>query len=1195
MSVTRRPQLLGRAGGPGIALLALLLCAGFSAAQDTEGQPAVDAPVSADADTPDDTKTDADSSGTDPADGKPVQQPPVVTLQGELPAPDIKTEATVAPPATQKPLTTLADDPGPTPAKKKTKGIDRVFDKLSLFQGLSATGQASFTLQDHSIDGSEDTFESQRWDTNTLERRTSLHLEGPVWKEFVFQADISDSGWGQDYSRWITGFVGHDTAILFGDLDLSVGGNEFVGFRKSTKGWQFDQKLPGNAFMRGFYSREKGLVRNQTFAGNDTAGPYFLTYTPVIESSEVVKVNEEFLDFGTDYRLDYDSGQLWFEPVDGQPRMITAADTVSVSYQSLGYNDQGPGELFGVRAEAPLLDDRLLVGFTTLQQKRAGAGGQESDTVGYQEDIYNGSGTTGPFDTNYRPIVPDGTNAVFEGERQIIDKALAVIVDSVEQVEGIDYDAYRSIGRIIFRRAVPPTALVIIRYYYDISTTTTATGGDKSLYGLDLAYQISDRVNWSMDWARSSADADNQSGDAMSSTLSYNAGPVRLLAEYRDIAPEYSYIDTVGFQKREKGLNLGAEWQVNDNVFFSNRYSSLDSDSGLSFGYSGYGGGSSFGSGVSTFASPAQSTSTTSLSVQTERNDTSLRLDFDGWPDISLGRNSMSNSGGSTGESEYTTDSINLQYSPQGAKYSFQTRFNRAKQRNTTDGDDGPKTTGTDSDQLQFSASYDPTSTLSFRASIADNSSSAIETVNESSSKNTQISARWNPSTKMGMELSRSLSESSGRVSSQFYTTYTPGTGTGIDIPSGYNPGGGPDDDDDDDTTERPGTEDTTDRFSVFWRPNDTLSFDLNIGAREYRSTGSQGYLADSTQDYWNAGAMWQASNALSLNLSIGNDNLQFLDEDQGAVKNRSYVLSAGYRPPGKPWNAGLTLNIQDGSSPTQVGFGRLQSTRNVATNLRDISGQFSYMINEDLSLQASAGISDYDGGYSNFKKQNGEIRARYRLSSTVGLDFGYRYIRHISRATQDDLIFGTSGSGGNYVASTFLLNLSTSFRGGIGSSGTGALGPGYGMRSGFSGGPGTFGGYTPGLQTGRQYGTGYGTGMGNRGMGTGGIGSGFGTGSMNSYSSGYGPSQFDTIGTGMQRRTSSGMFGTSPFGDMPSVPTTGSRGGIKTGIGEFRKEDRTSGTRPTGQAPTTRPGEDATGFQAGEDWWLLGDNAAYW
>ena len=206
------------------------------------------------------------------------------------------------------------------------------------------------------------------------------------------------TGWVADaHTRWVAGYVGDNTALLYGDLDLGIGGNEFAGFNKSTRGWQLDQRLPGGGFMRGFYIQEKGVVRNQTFVGNDTPGPYFLTFTPVIEGSEVVKVNEDPMRFGSDYRLDYDSGQLYFEPIDGQARIITAADTISVSYQSLGYNDGGPGEIYGARAEMPLLNDKLLLGLTMLRHDRL-ENSSSSDTVGFQEDIYNGSGSTGPFD-----------------------------------------------------------------------------------------------------------------------------------------------------------------------------------------------------------------------------------------------------------------------------------------------------------------------------------------------------------------------------------------------------------------------------------------------------------------------------------------------------------------------------------------------------------------------------------------------------------------------------------------------------------------------------------------------------------------------------------------------------------------------------------------------------------------------------
>lgn len=1209
-----------------VALVALLFACPVIGEEDTPPPPKTE-PTSADEvpppgeqadaqEAPDDNatgETPAEDSGdeqatSDEADATPRATP--VELKGAVPSVDDLTTNGTAAKTSQTPFTPLAEEAPKKPGKKRKRGFSGFLEKYDLFQGVNISGQNTLTLQEHSIEGSQSTFQSQRWDTDSLMRQSSLHLEGPMWKEFVFQADISDTGMGPRYSRWVAGYMGHDTALLYGDLDLRLGGNEFVGFRKSTKGWQVDQRLPAGGFMRGFLVREKGVTRNQTFVGNDTPGPYFLTFTPVIEGSEVVKVNEQFMKFGKDYRLDYDSGQLWFEPIDGQPRIITAADTISVSYQSLGYLNQGPGEIYGVRAEWPLMNDRLLVGLTTLQQDRVGAG-KLYDTVGYQEDVYYGSGSTGPFDTSFRPIIPDGTSVVYKGERQIIDNALVVLVDGTEQVEGADYDSYRAIGRVIFRRAVPPTALVIVRYYYSIDSNMPSA--DHSMWGVDLAYQLTDDINVAMDWAASSGGTSGKDGDALSTTLNYTRDRLRLVAEYRAIDPTYSYMDTVGFRRREKGLNIGGEWQVSDNISISDRYSSLDTDSGQSFGYSGYGGGSNFGSGVDTFAMTAQSSTPTSLSVGAKRNDLSVRFDFDGWPDLSYQRSTMSNEGGSGGASDYTTDSIQMSYAPGGGKYTVRSSLSRSTQENlgrASTTSDELTLRGSKSDQFQTSVTYNPMDSLSLAASLAANSSSAIESVNSSSSENIQLSARWTPSTSLSTEFSRTMSTTDGRVSSGFFGGYPIGSTT----PDGgtYSPGGGylppgsgsGGEEPDDATTSRPSSDDSSDRLAINWRPSEEVSCDFSIGRRKYQSTGAQGYLADSDQDFWNLGAMWQASDALSLNLSVGADNMQFLDEDRGAVKNKSYILGASYRPPGKKWSTGLTLNLQDGSSPTYVGFGRLQRYKTVPTKLFDISGQFSYNIRQDLSLQASAGISDFAGGYADFRKHNAELRMRYQLSGTTGLDFGYRFIKNISRTGDESLVYGTSGSGQNYIANTFLLTLSTSFRGGIGGGKTGGLGPGYGMGAGFGGGPGTFGGYQPGLRTpgyGSQtpYGGGY-------GQSYTGVGSGFGTGTGTSHQTGYGPSQFDSLGSTNVQRQPSQIFGPgSPWGPTTStVRRTTSGGDITKGIGDFRKQERTDAkfgtdlaldvTRPPGAERGAAAGQEAlTG--ALEDWWLLGDNMSSW
>jgi len=104
------------------------------------------------------------------------------------------------------------------------------------------------------------------------------------------------------------------------------------------------------------------------------------------------------------------------------------------------------------------------------------SGGALQDTARFSEDLFQGSGSTGPFDLRFQPLLADGARAVVNGKETIVREALLVLVDGVEQQEGADYDVDREIGRIIFRRIVPPTAVVRVRYYYQLQPTWRPAG-----------------------------------------------------------------------------------------------------------------------------------------------------------------------------------------------------------------------------------------------------------------------------------------------------------------------------------------------------------------------------------------------------------------------------------------------------------------------------------------------------------------------------------------------------------------------------------------------------------------------------------------------------------------------------------------------------------------------------------------------
>ncbi len=998
-------------------------------------------------------------------------------------------------------------------------GLRRVFRKWDLFQGVKVSGQNTLTFQEHLVDGSGSAFTGQRWDTDRLQRRTSLHLEGPIFKEFGFQADLSASGWGPSYSRWVAGYVGHDTAVYFGDLNISLRGNEFTSFSKSLKGWQLDHNLPGNGMLRAFQSKEKGFTRNQTMAGNDTPGPYFLTYTPITEGSERVKVDEQPQRLGEDYRIDYQTGELWFEPVDGPPQIIPSTSTISVSYRSSGYM-AGQGTLSGLRAEMPVLADNMVVGLMILKQDRPGAG--SGDTAGYQEDYYQGSGSTGPFDTNFRPIIADGAQVTYQGEQQTIDEALIVLVDNVQQEEGVDYDAYRQIGRIIFRRAVPPTALVKIQYYYDLRQTTPAA--DTQVTGLDVSWRISKDLSLRADFARSTGGTAGQPGQALQGTLTYSQPRLAASAEYRDMDSTFSFIDTTGFRRQEKGMAVNLQWQPHRHIELFNRYSKMKTAQGLSFGYSGYGGGYGFGGGGSSYyglsypaAQAAQTgTSTTGLDVSARQNELDLRLDFPGWPAMDITRQTMSNAGGSMGGSNYTSTSLRLNHT-----FSNRLRLNATLgSTNQSYGgdaaagaDDLSQPRGSSTRRRQVSVDYMPFDDLSLSADLGHNRSAGSGgTTSNSSSSNIRLSARWRPSDRLSINLDQTVSESIGRVSSGFYGGF-PG--------SGYSGGGGgywpgpiaggggsypyqADDGEDSEEESQTRYEDGSTSLGINYLLSDDVSLSFNTRRRQYTSGGGAGYLADSDQRSHSLSASWRATDALTVSGTLSKDNLDFLSGDQGAVANNMLNIGLSYQPPEQRWGVSLSMNRMSGSSPTYIEIGGRQRSRMVSTALFDLSGQIQYRVGDDAHLYLRAGLSDFNSAYSAFKKNTAELGLGYQLNDNSELNFGYRYIKHMSGDT-DSPFFGYTGTAmqsQDYIANTFMLTFSTrfatdvggrsAFQGPVASFGAPSSGGMY-QRGGIGGtNLATFGGYQAGSRGPSQY-------------GPFGPGAGYGGGYQSGYGGGYG------------------------------------------------------------------------------------------
>lgn len=1060
----------------------------------------------------------------------------------------------------------------PAPASV-TSSIRRVFKDWGLFQGLQITGSNELTVQQNLVEGSSSAYEGQRWDTDSVVRRTTLGFEGPIWKELSFKADFSSSGYGQSYSSWIMGYVGHDTALYYGDLNVDLSGNQFASFSKAVQGWQLDQKV-GKGLMRAFYSKEKAITRTQTIQGNNTSGPFFLTYTPIMQGTEVVKVNEQVQRFGVDYRLDYDTGQLYFEVTGSPAKIIPDTSTITVSYQSQANDSQGT--MSGARLLMPLMNDRLQVGVTMLKQDRGGGGG---DTVGYQEDIFNGSGSTGPFDVNYRPIIANGTSVVYQGRQQTIQQALLVLVDNVEQAEGVDYDSYRTIGRILFRRSVPPTSLVVIRYYYDLSSTSTTT--DNNITGLDLVYHINKKMDVQAEWGKSDTGVASTSGDAMRLNLNYNADKLRFVGEYRDISPNFSYLDSVGFYTQEKGLDLGLNYTPMEHVALYLRRSDVKTNQGYSFGYSG--------TGYNNYYTTQTGTDTTSgLGIHSTRNDYEVRLDFPNWPTLSFQRQEMANAGG-TSDSDYTSNNLSMNWSPQGKPFTLTANLYRTDQSYLSTSSN--TSSGSTTDQFQWAASYRPSDKMSVSYSRGRNSSDSVGTTNSSSSNSDQLSLHWAPTRKLDINFDRSNTSSIGSVSSStYYPTGLYGGGLytgplyyrGLYMGTrGIGDGGGIGDDDGDETTENR-YNDSSSRMSIRYTPAQKLSFDFSLTKRNYTSGGTVGYLADSDQTTRTMAVNYQLSDALSMNLNLTDDKMAYLEEGRGAVTNKTLGIGANYQKPNSPWGLSLSMSKMDGQSPTYTGYGSSQTMRIVQNNMSDLTARLSYTLSDKSRLQLTGQLSDYAGGYSNFNRQQLEVGYEREISNLARLAFSYRMARNISGGEDDPRLGNTSlvPNNQNYLANTFALTFTTQFNSGMGgsSSSWGASGSSMSNFGGYRAGSGAFG------NTGQSYGTG--SSFANMGVfGSTNTGSGFSSPFGNDYSSNYGNGSAWGMDYG-ERPQGYSTFGSS-YG--------GRTGNFSSGLGDVSGRQGGEGFDDLNNPPLNmQPGGE--GFQDIEDWYSLDDlNSIWW
>jgi len=1019
----------------------------------------------------------------------------------------------------------LASALNPLPAG--AKGLLDFVDKLHV------TGHGQLMLQRQDVSGvGSSAYYGQYWNTGTVESSASVHVEGPlIVPGLSVRADVTRTGdFGINETRWaLTQRIG-DGAVTYGDINVRLRGGEFVSFFKQIQGAQFGYEIGKNSLVTGFYANEKGAVYRETIAGENISGPYFLRAAPIVDGSDVVKVDEQVMRFGVDYILYYETGQLYFEPTQGPPRIIPSTSVISVSYQSLR-GSQG-GQIMGMRAEHKLGGKTGRLGLSYVEQ-RAGGEATTKDTAAHRRDVYYGSGTTGPFETTYRPILSDGTTAIINGSEELIADALVVTVDSSENIqrEGIDYRADYSRGIVEFYRIVPPTSTVYIKYYYEPRTQGAPLSSSRRVMGMDLSYPLTKKIGLESEFALG-GQLEDDPGLAFRTGLRATFDKFNVAAEYRQVAPDFTYVNSVGFQRNEKGVNFRAGYDPSKHVRTTLQLSDLQTSQGFSFGSSPYGYGG-YGGGVGNFSAlpsavlrqEGEEDPVPTLDTRSQRLNLGVDLDFPKWPHLRISRDTMANSGGNGGDNEYENIALDLTYAPEGKPYQVTASHSIGTQdylasSPTGEADDvSTVRLGTETTSTRMGVTWKAAKDLDFSGSFNTNDSQdSSATGRSTNSQMMQANVRWRATDKLNIGLSHLVTKSTGSSFGSFFPGgYFGGYGSGgarsVGPQSSWPARSRQTDGDGDDTTDviQSRYVDEGTRLDIDYRPARRISINAGLGVRRYESGGDTGYRADSDQKDIHVSASYMLSNSLSLTGSFMHNDVTFLEEGRGSIDNNDVLLSLGHASAGQGIDWNVQYHRMQGTTPSYSGTGTGTSTGgdSLSTGASDVSARVGYGFSERSKVYVSLLKSDLSGGFGDTKKFDAGLGYQLQISPTMALDFSYR----LMNSDGNSMYGGISGAGSTsqgYSANVLSLTLNANFAGGPRPR---ATAPGY--QSPF------------GSQAGRGYDSSLNSTFGD-----------YRTGRPSTYQQGYGATQpFGTSG--------SGAFGSGGYSSGTPYRGSGSFGGF--------------------------------------------------
>jgi hypothetical protein len=312
--------------------------------------------------------------------------------------------------------------------------------------------------------------------------------------------------------------------------------NRFASFNKQLWGASATVKT-GRLAAKVVHSESKGSPRTVPIQGNNSAGPYYLRSNQIVVDSEEVQVDGLRMRPGLDYVINYDVGTITF--VD---RVIAPTSTIVVTFEALGINaNRGTVQGGGVTYD---LGKAGRVGLTMVEQKARSGGGLRSVV---QEMEGYGSASHW-YELDFEPLP---------------SRPVIVRLNGVVQTEGVHYSFDPVLPyRFRFNFDVPPSSVVSVTY---TPRPTQTVDGDRRVLGFDYRLPLGgdprNYVQYSQANGQLLSGINPMSGTARGVEGQYHLGPWSLTASVRDVPRTFAGIETRGFNRNDKAIDLGLAYE----------------------------------------------------------------------------------------------------------------------------------------------------------------------------------------------------------------------------------------------------------------------------------------------------------------------------------------------------------------------------------------------------------------------------------------------------------------------------------------------------------------------------------------------------------------------------------------------------------------------------------------------------------